>query len=94
MLNLLDLLSLMRLGAEDFIRDSERISATSAPSAAPSIRSRRPVPNGRQTSWHTEYRQRPIKKSMVATIAAKECRFFELPFPWNRETPSGTLPGA
>ena len=59
MLNLLDLLSLMRLGAEDFIRDSEQLSATSAPSAVPSIPSRRPVPNGRQTSWHTEYRQRP-----------------------------------
>jgi hypothetical protein len=49
----------MCLGAEDFISDSEQLSATSAPNALASISSRGPPPNARQTSRHTKHRYRP-----------------------------------
>jgi hypothetical protein len=59
MLDLLYLLSLMSLRAEDFIRDSEEIPTTSAPDSSSSITSRGPVPNASQTGWHPEHRYRP-----------------------------------
>jgi hypothetical protein len=48
MLNVLDLLSLMRLWAEDFIRYSEQFSTSPAFDALSSIPSRGPYPGARQ----------------------------------------------
>lgn len=56
MLDLLYLLSLMSLRAEDFVRDSEEFPTTSAPDTFPSITSRGPVPKASQTGWHPKHR--------------------------------------
>lgn len=59
MLDLLYLLSLVSLRAEDFVRNSEEFPTTSAPNTSSSIPSRGPVPNASQAGWHPQHRYCP-----------------------------------
>jgi hypothetical protein len=55
MLDLLYLLSLMSLRAEDLIRDSQEFPTASTLDTFSSIPSEGPVPNPGQASWHSKH---------------------------------------
>jgi hypothetical protein len=55
MLDLLYLLSLMSLWAEDLIRDSQEFPAASTLNTFSSISSEGPIPNPGQASWHSKH---------------------------------------
>lgn len=81
MLDLLYLLSLMSLRAEDFVGDSEEFPTASAPDTPSSITSRGPIPKPSQTGWHPKHRYCPNHYVHVANPSWESALTLRRPCP-------------